>query len=144
MQRFIGDDKPFTEIRQLLAKDERDQHQQQWNSDEELFEYFQARVQRSPPGSVSVRCEPSVVHYMDSPDNTDNAWKELQVYHIHFTGDCALTDSLVRSSTNSACLAHSTLVWLISTEDLLVRIPMEQVSFMNAIIRRLQPAVTAK
>lgn len=87
---------------------------------------------------------------MDSPDNTDNAWKELQVYHIHFTstgGAHSLTDALVGSASGDHDHAHehlqspstnTNLLWLHSTEDLLVRIPMEQVSFMNAIIRRLQ------
>lgn len=98
---------------------------------------------------------------MDSPDNTDNSWKELQLYHIHFNctspAGTQLTDALI-SGGNSAAAASvsspgagqqhqsssfsrtgSTLLWLVSTEDLLVRIPMEQVSFMNAIIRRLQP-----
>ena len=140
----MGDDKPFAEIRQLLARDERDL--QEWTTEEDMVAYFQSRVQRSTPGSITVRCEPSTVHYMDSPDNTDNAWKEVRLYHVHFTcsGPNALTDSLVRSSppastSASPAHAHSTLIWLISTEDLLVRIPMEQVSFMNAIIRRLQP-----
>lgn len=143
-QRFVGDDKPFGEIRHLLAKDDRDVHQQ-WSSEEEMIQYFTERVQRSPPGSVSVKCEPSTVHYMDSPDNTDNAWKEVQLYHVHFTlsgQNTALTDNLIHSSLGSSQGPHSTLVWLISTEDLLVRIPMEQVSFMNAIIRRLQPSTT--
>ena len=146
MQRFVGDDKPFSEIRQLLARDERDH--QEWTTEQDMFAYFQARAKRAQTGSVSVRCEQSTVHYMDSPDNTDNAWKELQVFHVHFkcTGPNALTDDLVRSSqpttssvTGTSTSAHSTLIWLISTEDLLVRIPMEQVSFMNAVIRRLQP-----
>lgn len=142
LQRFVGDDKPFTELRQLIAQDD---DRKEWTSEEDMFAYFQSRIDRTATTAVTCRCEPSAVHYMDSPDNTDNAWKELRLYHVHFTctGPNAVTDSLVRTSPatshdGSPSHAHSTLVWLISTEDLLVRLPMEQVSFMNAIIRRFQ------
>ena len=105
-----------------------------------MFAFFEARVARVSPNTVSVQCKAPTVHYMDSPDNTDNAWKELKMYHIHFTytGSNEVTDSLIRSNSSSPFHTHSALIWLISTEDLLARIPMEQVSFMNAIIRRFQ------
>ena len=141
------------------GKDE-SQQQQEWNSDSDLIAYFEKRLARSTPpsssdvGNVKVQSEPSTVYYMDSPDNTDNAWKEIHLIHVHFqcTGDSnTLTDNLIRSNSNSpeaqsvrgngtssSNNSQSTLVWLISTEDLLVRIPMEQVPFMNAIIRQFQ------
>ncbi|KAJ6217132.1 hypothetical protein RDWZM_008289 [Blomia tropicalis] len=141
--RFVGNDKPFSEISQLIVKEG---YNQEWSNQQDMMSYFEKRIADGPPNMISIRHEPDTMHYMDSPDNTDNAWKELHLFHIHFdcNGPTILTDNLLRSSNKGSIggdqsgQSQGTLIWHMSNEDLLVRIPMEQVSFMNSIMRRFQ------
>ena|SRR6218665_1095570 len=108
----------------------------EWNSHDDMFAYFQTVM---PPNSV--RMDSPTSFYMDSPDNTDNAWKEVKVYHIRlFTSRMyddifAKTNQQQQQQPQPSENSQRALNWCLSTEDLFVRLPMEQVSFMNAAIR---------
>ena len=120
----------------------------EWKNEDDMLTHFESIM---PPNSV--RLETPSTFYMDSPDNTDNAWKEVKVYHFRFLSNriyddiFALTNQAQTSSTESNSSSNvsiqKSMLWCLSTEDLLVRLPMEQVSFMNAIIRNISEYKTA-
>lgn len=91
--------------------------------------------------SAAVRFGEDYVQYIDSPDNTDNAWKEMRIFHVHFNSNTPtpVTDNLFASPSSSA--GGGSMVWMGATEELLIRLPTEQVPFMNEIIRRFEGSV---
>lgn len=88
--------------------------------------------------SAAVRFGEDYAQYIDSPDNTDNAWKEIRIFHVHYNSNTPqpVTDNLFASALNSE--NRGLMTWTSATEDLLIRLPMEQVPFMNEIIRRFE------
>lgn len=117
----------------------------EWKKEEDMLKYFETILAENH----SAQIEPPSTFYMDSPDNTDNAWKEVKVFNIHLSTTESLDDlfsnNTQSSSNNDQSSTHNntmsnistpkSMLWSLSSEDLLVRLPMEQVSFMNAIIR---------
>lgn len=129
----------FTEIRSLFTSD--DDSNVNWTSEEIMCEYFQQVAFRSVSRAGStcqrqlshdvnnIQWMPPVMHYLDSPENTDNAWKEVKVYHIHY--------SPTVPTVNTDRILSRGMIWMNFCEDLSVRIPMEQVPLMNSTVKRL-------
>lgn len=42
---------------------------------------------------AEIKCEMVKRGYMDDPWNTDQAWKEVELWHVHFTGNEMLSQS---------------------------------------------------
>jgi len=78
-----------------------------------------------------LKYEKSFFGYMDDPLNTDNAWKEIELWHFHYTGPECLSDSMQTS------LIH----WRIVTEDVFIKLPLGQATLMQDLTNKLQPAI---
>lgn len=44
---------------------------------------------------VEAKCEMIRKGYMDDPWNTDQAWREVELWHVHFTGNEALSQNFL-------------------------------------------------
>nr|XP_046916059.1 transient receptor potential cation channel subfamily M member 2-like [Dermatophagoides farinae] len=145
--RFIGDDIMFSDLRQLFRTFDKNSIYNKWNNDNDLLEYFRS----IDPQIKSVI--PAQAYYMDSPDNTDNGWKEVKIYHFHFNDkiDWKLTDTMITRDddqnddmndgdyrhSNCPSSTRSQLSWISYNEDMLVQMPMEQVQFIDNAIRMI-------
>lgn len=109
----MGDDKPFGELSSLFGG-----QCGEWRSEEEMLASFHSP---SPLHSAPV------ARYLDSPENTDNAWKEVRLYHLHFPPH-------VPPSCTEPLLGPS-MKWTPFTEDLSVRLPVEQVALLNLAVK---------
>ena len=87
----------------------------------------------SPPvvGGAGVKCDLLKVGYMDDPFNTDNAWKELELWHIHYTGAECLSDKMQLNSIH----------WRIVTEDVFTKLPSGQAALMQDLTNKLKPTI---
>nr|XP_027194835.1 uncharacterized protein LOC113789492 [Dermatophagoides pteronyssinus] len=136
--RFIGDDIMFGDLRQLFRIFDKNSGHNKWINDNDILEYFRS----IDPQLQSII--PTQAYYMDSPDNTDNGWKEVKVYHFHFNDkiDWKLTDAMIMNqdddnSNNDYRTTKSHLSWITYNEDMLVQMPMEQVQFIDMAIRMI-------
>jgi len=78
-----------------------------------------------------LKYEKSKVGYLDDPLNTDNSWKEIELWHFHYTGPDCLSDSMQTSSVH----------WRIITEDVFIKLPLSQATLMQDLTHKLQPAI---
>ncbi|OTF77807.1 hypothetical protein BLA29_000632 [Euroglyphus maynei] len=141
--RFIGDDVMFSDLRQLFRTFDKNSEHNKWTNDNDILEYFRSIDQQIK--SIM----PTQAYYMDSPDNTDNGWKEVKIYHFHFDDkiDWKLTDALINqddddnnnnnNNRNDYRTIRSKLSWITYNEDMLVQMPMEQVQFIDNAIHTI-------
>ena len=85
-----------------------------------------------PPAPVlGFKYEKVTTGYMDDPLNTDNAWKEMELWHLHYTdGDC-LSDSMVSTHIH----------WRILTEDVFTKLPTSQAQLIHDLTHKLKPTI---
>lgn len=88
-------------------------------------------VQSPAVSGTGVKCEKLRVGYLDDPFNTDNAWKEVELWHIHYTGTECLADKMVLNSIH----------WRIVTEDVFTKLPSEQAALMQDLTSKLKPTI---
>ncbi|RWS26931.1 protein ced-11-like protein [Leptotrombidium deliense] len=136
--RFIPGDNLYTEL-QTLFKTSSD-NAMPWNSSEAMINAFKSccstpvidltGADTSPP-DPGLKYE--MVHrgYMDDPFNTDHSWKEVELWHFHFTTPDTLHERM-----------HSTNVsWRIITEDAFIKLPAGHAALLQDITNKLQPAI---
>lgn len=80
--------------------------------------------------SPGVRSDIHKASYMDDPLNTDMAWKEIVLYHIHFNTNDNLNEKISPS-----------LSWRVVTEDLFLKLPAGQSTILQNIINKLQATI---
>ena len=80
---------------------------------------------------TGVKCELLMTGYMDDPFNTDNAWKELELWHIHYTGEECLSDRMQSSHIH----------WRIVTEDVFTKLAPGQAAIMQDLTNKLKPTI---
>lgn len=138
-QRFIAGENLYLDLQSLFKTSDN------WNSSEEMIKFFKSAVVsvQSPTGEQSgvesgllsttqgVKYEKSFFGYMDDPLNTDNAWKEIELWHFHYTGPECLSDSMQSSQIH----------WRIVTEDVFIKLPLGQATLMQDLTHKLQPAI---
>lgn len=83
------------------------------------------------PAQSGVKVDRLLTGYMDDTFNTDNAWKELELWHIHYTGEECLSDRMQSS------LVH----WRIVTEDVFTKLPSGQAALMQDLTSKLKPTI---
>ncbi|KPM03741.1 hypothetical protein QR98_0021750 [Sarcoptes scabiei] len=130
--RFIGDEKLFNDLKILFQQPQA----KNWETEEDLYDFFKSI-------DSSVMIELPQIHYMDSPDNTDNAWKEVKIYHFHYDLkiDLNKTAQLINlfdlNTNGSQSSRNICTTWTEYSEDMLVQLPMEQIPFINEAIKRI-------
>ena len=77
-----------------------------------------------------IKYEKKLSGYMDDPLNTDHAWKEVELWHIHYTGPDCLSDKM-----------QSQIRWRIVTEDIFTKLPVSQATLMQELTQTLHPAI---
>lgn len=127
--RFIGNDRMFSDLRQLFCATEMDT---EWKNDEDFISFFR----KIDP---NVCLAPIKSHYMDCPENTDNAWKEVKIYHVHFRSksDQKIPEKLFKESSTENDKTNQ-LMWINYHEDMIVKLPMEQFQFIEDALRRIE------
>ena len=80
--------------------------------------------------TVAIKFTKNDATYMDDPFNTDMAWKELVLIHVHFTG----SDDLDKKMTTS-------LNWRIITEDVFLKLPSGQSTILQSVTNKLQATI---
>jgi hypothetical protein len=66
--------------------------------------------------------------YMDDTENTDQAWKEVKLYHFHF-----LAKDNIHEKLNSLISG-----WRVITEDVFIKLPSGQSTILQNIANKLQ------
>lgn len=137
--RFIGGESLYLDLQSLFKTS------LNWTSSEEMIQFFKSAIVSaqsptlSPPvdptsgllPSQGMKAEKSFVGYMDDPLNTDNAWKEIELWHIHYTSHECLSESMQLSQIH----------WRIITEDVFIKLPLGQASLMQELTNKLKPAI---
>jgi len=84
-----------------------------------------------PAPEMQIKCEKVVRGYMDDPSNTDHAWKEVELWHIHYSGPDTLSEKLQPMHVG----------WRVITEDVFIRLPSGQSALLNEATKKLHPAI---
>ncbi|GFT92083.1 protein ced-11 [Nephila pilipes] len=79
---------------------------------------------------TEVKCEMIKRGYMDDPWNTDQAWREVELWHIHYTGKENLSQSF-----------QGMLSWRLITEDVFIKMPSGQAVLLQDITQKLKPII---
>ncbi|GBN00850.1 hypothetical protein AVEN_31338-1, partial [Araneus ventricosus] len=75
-------------------------------------------------------CE--IVHkgYMDDPCNTDQAWKEVELWHVHFDMPENVSEKL-----------QTSMGWRLITEDAFFKLPAGQAVLLQDIARKMKATI---
>ncbi|KAF8787695.1 Transient receptor potential cation channel like protein [Argiope bruennichi] len=75
-------------------------------------------------------CE--IVHkgYMDDPSNTDQAWKEVELWHVHFDMPENVSEKL-----------QTSMGWRLITEDAFFKLPAGQAVLLQDIARKMKATI---
>lgn len=68
--------------------------------------------------------------YMDDPWNTDQAWREVELWHIHYSETETINEKL-----------QSSLFWRLITEDIFMKLPAGQAQLLQEVTHSLQPSI---
>lgn len=115
-----------------------------WNESESMIEFFKSCVVASellsplaeaPESGVSgaqgLKYEKVRCGYMDDPLNTDHAWREIELWHFHYTSAECLADKMQSSQIH----------WRFVTEDVFTKLPLGQATLMQDLTNKLHPAI---
>lgn len=69
--------------------------------------------------------------YMDDPLNTDQAWKEVELWHFHYTSQDNLSEKMNPTQVN----------WRIITEDIFIKLPAGQATLLQEVTNKLQVSI---
>ncbi|KAG8179377.1 hypothetical protein JTE90_012073 [Oedothorax gibbosus] len=104
-----------------------------WHTEENMIDFFKSgsenlsEEEETPP---EVKCERVKRGYMDDPWNTDQAWREVELWHVHYADNEVLQQSF-----------QSLLSWRLITEDVFIKLPSGQALLLQEITQRLQPTI---
>ncbi|XP_054166897.1 transient receptor potential cation channel subfamily M member 3-like [Oppia nitens] len=117
-ERFVSDDRLYAELRDLFRADA------EWTTSAEMIGFFEAQ---GGQGGV-VRTERVSREYQDCELNSDNAWKETEVWHVHYSGEDLMEMS-------------GRVHWRIVTEDVLTKLSPSQAREIQELTERLKPTI---
>ncbi|XP_015781855.1 protein ced-11 isoform X2 [Tetranychus urticae] len=130
--RFVPGDNWYGDLQTLFNVPD----DQQWTNDENVEAFFtncslsNTNKPAESEDTVLVKFIKNDATYMDDPLNTDMAWKELVLIHVHFTGN----DDLDKKMTPS-------LNWRIITEDVFLKLPSGQSTILQSVTNKLQATI---
>ncbi|CAL1261896.1 unnamed protein product [Larinioides sclopetarius] len=104
-----------------------------WNSQDDMLDFFKScdeTLQEDEEVPTEVKCEMVKKGYMDDPWNTDQAWREVELWHIHYVGKENLTQHF-----------QAMLSWRLITEDVFIKMPSGQAVLLQDITQKLQPVI---
>ncbi|KAF8770629.1 Transient receptor potential cation channel like protein [Argiope bruennichi] len=104
-----------------------------WNSQDDMLDFFKSCAespQEDEEVPTEVKCEMVKKGYMDDPWNTDQAWREVELWHIHYVGKENLTQNF-----------QAMLSWRLITEDVFIKLPSGQAVLLQDITQKLQPVI---
>ncbi|RWS12646.1 protein ced-11-like protein [Dinothrombium tinctorium] len=135
--RFISGDNLYVEL-QTLFKMPPDS--QPWTKSEIMIDFFKSccstpviDLTKTDVIAPDYGLKYELVHrgYMDDPLNTDQSWKEVEFWHIHFTSLDTLSEKMHPVNVN----------WRIVTEDLFIKLPAGLAALLQEVTNKLQPAI---
>lgn len=89
-----------------------------------------SQEESSSDDGPGMKYEAHKARFLDDPLNTDMAWKEIIVFHVHYTG----VDSLNEKMTQNVS-------WRIVTEDVFLKLPAGQSTLLQNITNKLQATI---
>ncbi|XP_076347471.1 transient receptor potential cation channel subfamily M member-like 2 isoform X4 [Tachypleus tridentatus] len=103
-----------------------------WRSAEDMTQFFENCI--TPPKNEEsrsdVKCEVVERGYMDDPLNTDHAWREVELWSIHYEKEEEIAEKL-----------QMNLSWRVVTEDVFLKLPLGQAMLLQKIIELYHPLV---
>ncbi|GFY38635.1 transient receptor potential cation channel subfamily M member 2 [Trichonephila inaurata madagascariensis] len=101
-----------------------------WLSADDMIQFFKSHAASSvgsEPGEKDIKCTNIYYGYMDDQLNTDQAWKEVELWHIHYN----TYTSIFRSF-------KANMKWRVLSEDVFIRLPYGQTTLLQDAIRTLE------
>ncbi|XP_022254350.1 transient receptor potential cation channel subfamily M member 2-like [Limulus polyphemus] len=100
----------------------------QWQNDEDMIQFFKScgvtsqNLDSQTETRADVICD--VIHrgYMDDPWNTDQAWREAEMWNIHFQNEEHITEKLPMN-----------LNWILITDDIFLKLPDGEAMLLHKI-----------
>ncbi|XP_074597217.1 transient receptor potential cation channel subfamily M member-like 2 isoform X2 [Brevipalpus obovatus] len=128
--RFVPGENLLSDIQPLFKVPEGEP----WNDFETMAKFFESCL-ISQEGSSSddgpgIKYEAQKARFLDDPLNTDMAWKEIIVFHVHYTGVDTLNEKMTQS-----------IGWRIVTEDVFLKLPAGQSTLLQNITNKLQATI---
>lgn len=127
---FVPGEHRYEVVRSLF----KDTGQAAWENSEAMIDFFKEFNLPDPQieDSVAPELKTEIIKrgYMDDPWNTDQAWREVELWHIHYSGLENLGEKF-----------HSILSWRLITEDVFIKLPAGQAALLQDITHRLQPTI---
>ncbi|GIY18439.1 uncharacterized protein CEXT_186401 [Caerostris extrusa] len=100
-----------------------------WMSADDMIQFFKQHATSSGSELTEndFKSENIYCGYMDDQLNTDQAWKEVELWHIHYNN----YTNIFRSFKNN-------VKWRVLSEDVFIRLPYGQTSLLQDAIRTLE------
>jgi len=121
MKRFVSGDDLFGDIQKLFKVDIKTC----WVLPE-VIDFFKKSCLSQETDGFSFKLIRN--GYIDDPMNTDNAWKEAKIWHIHYNCREYLKKRFTKSTTN----------WRPLTDSLFAKLPLSHTHIIKSVVDSLQ------
>ncbi|GFT22343.1 transient receptor potential cation channel subfamily M member 2 [Nephila pilipes] len=105
-----------------------------WLSADDMIQFFKRHSSSSvgsEPGEQDIKCSNISCGYMDDQSNTDQAWKEVELWHIHYYNYTSIFHSF-----------KANMKWRVLSEDVFIRLPYGQTTLLQDVIRTFETNMT--
>ncbi|XP_055944946.1 transient receptor potential cation channel subfamily M member 7-like isoform X2 [Argiope bruennichi] len=105
-----------------------------WVTADDMIQFFKQHATASTgsePSEKDFKSEKIYCGYMDDQLNTDQAWKEVELWHIHYYNYTSIIGTF-----------KSNVKWRILSEDVFIRLPYGQTTLLQDAIRTLEAKIT--
>lgn len=126
---FVAAENQYQAIINLFKVDK----DSKWQNKDDMLQFFQACIpseKSSDSESPGMKGQQLQLGYMDDPWNTDQAWREVELWHIHYSETETINEKL-----------QSSLFWRLITEDIFMKLPAGQAQLLQEVTHSLQPSI---
>ncbi|KFM63680.1 hypothetical protein X975_03002, partial [Stegodyphus mimosarum] len=123
---FVWSENKFEVIQSVFKMDE---GIYAWLTSEDMVKFFKnfaTSLSDEEPSPEEFKCEQIYCGYMDDILNTDQAWKEVELWHIHYN-----------TWTNIQRKFKATTRWKVLSEEVFIKLPYGQTILLQDVIRSL-------
>ncbi|XP_054711630.1 ADP-ribose pyrophosphatase, mitochondrial-like [Uloborus diversus] len=123
---FVWLENQYESIRSIFIQNEQSEP---WTSTEDMIKFFQEHAVgvAEPDKNEQFKTEKVFRGYMDDQLNTDNAWKEVELWHIHYN---TLTDLDTKFKMD--------VKWRLLCDDVFIQLPLGQRFLLQRAIKDLK------
>ncbi|XP_067129859.1 transient receptor potential cation channel subfamily M member-like 2 isoform X1 [Centruroides vittatus] len=123
---FVPDENRYEVVRSLFKSEK---IKDIWKNQAAMISFFKSCSisQEEEDDENDIKVELVMQGYMDDPCNTDQAWREVELWHVHYNKQECIQENL-----------QPLLWWRIINDDVFIKLPAGQAAFLQEVTQRVE------